>query len=250
MKTLDTFRDSFENMQVRYGGAITVVSAEQSVERISADAVKNLEIEQGFYDVSMPARELDPIVGRVVLSMDRKNNRYCPAVITKKGDNLQMSRLNQAFDPRVGLSDGIRFGLGLKNDTSQATFGSHVAAGGFEAGHFAPVLLGAKDQTVRTQIKQRGDEATHKVGNEVGGVPEKMLKTGLLSGVNLESITLDTSNPHPIPLFWHPALESEDGLAVAHYEGSVNLMLGAAAHALGDRAVDTVGELVNDAVRR
>lgn len=251
-RTVDIYQSAYADLQQRFNGQIEVVNANhdtgyQDPNQLAAgvDAV-------GFRDISAKVSELGPFIGRIVLYPNRRKNEYQPAVITRKGASLQMTVLNQPFDPNVGISDGILFELGLKNDTNQPTFGTHTASGGFEAGHFAPAMIGVRAADARNAIISRGDRGTHGVGSSAGGVPEKMMQEGLLGGVAMTTRALPADSPHPVPLYWHPRLEDNRGLMVANYEGQTNavqLMLGAASYALGPRAVDQIGELADAAIR-
>ncbi len=251
-RTAEGFNQGFEELQKRYSGALDVIeSTEATRTYLDVGEASHGEEAFGFRDISGTASEISAFEGRIVLYPDTKGGFYKPATITKSKGELQLTVLDQPFDPNVGVTDGIMFGLGLKAETSKPTFGGHTAAGGFEAGHFAPVMIGAVATDVRSDIIARGDKATHSTGNDVGGVPEKMTQTGLLKGVKPTTVSLDTSNPRKIPLRWHPSLESDEGMLLAEYSGTnpVKLMLGSAAIGLGPHGVDKAGELVNDAVR-
>ncbi len=79
-----------------------------------------------------------------------------------------------------------------------------------------------------------------------------MMKEQLLGGTKMTTRTIPANNPHPLPLYWHPSLENDHGLMVAHYNGptgAIELMLGAASNALGERAIEQVGELADAAIR-
>ena len=248
----DDFYIGYEKLQTRFDNLIVVVEDKpDQTAFVDAEDYANQEIFGGFVDISMPVKDLGPLVGRVLLTPGKFNgvDSFCPVVLTRVSGKLQITRMNQPFDPEFGITEGIMFGLALKQDTSASSFGSHVKAGGYEAGHFAPVLIGAANDVIGESIKQNGDQATHQIGKKAGGVAEQMIVDGLLPGISLKTVELDMKNPDPIRLFWHPKLESEDGLIVPKYENSVNLMLGAAANSLGSFALDKVGGLVNDAVR-
>lgn len=253
-RAIDTYQEAYDRLQNRFGGQIQVVKSELITDFQDPNELVSGIDAVGFRDISVKASELSPLVGRVVLYPNRIERCYQPAVITrtKDGRKLQMTVLGQPYDPEVGVSEGILFELGLKNDTQQPTFGSHTAAGGYESGHFAPAMIGAKSVDARNNIITLGDKGTHRVGAHDGGVPEKMMKEGLMGGTPMLTRELSLDNPHPIPLAWHPRLESPHGLMVARYTGPTNpieLMLGAASKALGDQAVDQVGELVDAAIR-
>jgi hypothetical protein len=248
-KQLEQFEGGFEKLQRRYDGAVTVLESGLTITHLSADQYAQNELQGGFIDISMKPQDLDGLIGRVVLSPDRQSNMMKPAVITKKAGVRQLTRLDQPFDPTVGVTDGILFGLGLKNDTAQPTFGAHITAGGFEAGHLAPAFIGVVSPEIKSRLKSHGDEATHQVGAKVGGVAEAMVESGLLTEIKPKTVELPAHSDVPIPLYWHPSLESDEGMQIAQYEGAVKLMFGAATLRLGGAAVDRVGELVDDVIR-
>ena len=164
------------------------------------------------------------------------------------GFERRMTILLQPYDPKVGVSVGMMFGLALKKETEEPTFGSHTGAGGFEAGHITPTFVGAKVPKIGEQIIQHGDAATHKVGANQGGVPEAMTQTNLIEGVDYKTRTLDMLSPHPIGLKTHATLEGDNGLIVPEYPGALRTAMGAAANSLGEEALDKVGELVDSAI--
>ena len=260
MRNLLEFEKGYNRLQQRFAGQIDVVN---SVDRSTAAAFdvndrEPKELHHGFVDISAKVRDISPLYGRVVLSMlrsDRNGVVYAPTVFTSKKDKdtgnevVQMTRLEQPFATDVGITDGIRFGLGLKNATANESFGSHGGSGAYESGHFSTAIIGARDQASRSLIVAHGDKGAHQVGKIVGGVPEQMVESGLMDGIKPRTVTLDINNPNPIGIFWHKGLENENGMMAAEYDGAVKLMMGAATNALGDQALDSVGSLVDQTVR-
>jgi hypothetical protein len=155
------------------------------------------------------------------------------------------------FSETEGITDGIMFGLGLKNKTASTSFGAH-GYGKLEAGHLTPAILSIRDIQARQQLVQNGDKGSHSIlDDKSGGVPEKMINAGLINknDVPITTRLIPSDVNVPIPIFWHKKLENNQGLMLAEYPNSLRLMLGGAADALGDRAVDQVGELVTHASR-
>lgn len=250
--TFEGYAKAYDRLQHRFAGKIEVVEPDTLYTYQDPNELTVARKETGFLDISAKAHELGPFLGRVVLYPSRKAAVYQPAVITRKNNSLQMTVLDQPFDPNVGITEGILFELGLKNDTRQSTFGAHTASRGFESGHFAPAMIGVKAQDAREAIITDGDKGTHSVGVTAGGVPEKMMQEGLLGGTAMKTREISVDTPYPIPLYWHPALEDDNGLMLARYTGptsTVELMLGAASQALGEQATDQVGQLVDAAIR-
>lgn len=253
------YSESYQDLQRRFEGRVEVLSpAAVNKELAPEEVIKGIELNQ-FNDISAPASELGPFIGRVVLWPNRKDGNYHPAVLTEKlrkdgKRELHMTVLGQPYVPEVGLTDGIMFSLGLKKDTNDVNFGAHTKAKGFEAGHITPAFIAVASSDVATDIINYGDDATHNVGDEIGGVAEKAIETGLLKGVPTpRTKKLDINNPHPVSLYWHTNLsDNRNGMTVAAYDGetsAVKLMLGAAHKALGSEVTERVGEFTELAIK-
>ncbi len=264
MKDTDLLQKSFESLQKRFDGGIVIVDDPGSINALNPNSVQSEtqnspdgsglnkeEINRGFVDISAKPSDLWPLYGRVVLTLNRTKRVFSPAVITNRTGATQITIMDTPFSETEGITDGILFGLGLKNKTASTSFGAH-GYGKLEAGHLTPALLGVRDNEAREQLVQRGDKGSHKIlDDKSGGVPEKLISAGLIdnNSIPIKTKEIPADVVVPIPIYWHKKLETNEGLMIAEYPNSLRLMLGSAADALGDKAVDQVGELVTHASR-
>lgn len=157
----------------------------------------------------------------------------------------ELTRLNQAFDPKIGCSDGIRFGLSAHAQTRDSRFGGHGVQGGFEAGHFSSVLVAAKDAASAHTLLLQGDKATHNLIKS--GVPRALYGIGALP-LQYETRTIPGDKITQAPLFWHPSMEVATGAVAADFPGSIQLMIGAGIAALGRDEITNARNLVEQTI--
>ena len=243
----DKYMIGFNTLQSAFDGQIEVLAD-------SAPVINRAEIEitdgrKDFVSMPVPTEQLATYVGQILLMQDRTGNFYSPVVVSpaKHGTGYQITKLEQPYDPEVGISDGIRFGLAIKLATSKTSFGMHVPSGGLEAGHFSPLLVAGRNDQLAADLVARGDKATHGVLEApVGGVAEVMAMSGLLQ---IPYKTAQIPDGVVVPLYWHKSLADSSIDNSAQYPDAVKLMLGAATNSLGVAGIDTARRLVEHAAK-
>lgn len=206
----------------------------------------------GFYELVLTPEAFQAgaaaLIGRAVLLPNRRIGAFSPAIFTRgEGGVLEVTMLDQPFDPEVGFSSGQHFGLSLPAQTRVPSFGAHSGQGGFEAGHFTTALAAAAPggETVASQLLNDGDDATHTFLN--GSVPQTAAQTGALPFGYQRSLVLAGS--HQLRVLWHAGLSGTDGApAAGDYPGATRLMNGAQVRAIGGAGIEKVHGLVQAAV--
>lgn len=258
-RTVDAYRQSFDTAQEVFDGSIdTADRSRQVLQPENAQASADFLIDsgqdrEGFFPVIIDTQALHDdtsslFINRALLMHNSELGVLSPVVITANPENpgeFQITMLNQPYDPEVGFSDGMHFGISVKAQTRVEGFGGHSSAGGFEQGHFGAVLLGAKDEALADTLVASGDQATHKILDN--GVSETMASRKML---DLQPITRQLpKNSAKLQLYWHEGLESENGPIGGDYPDATRLMLGAGVHAIGERGLDRARTLVDVAIR-
>lgn len=240
---LESFNDSFEQGSQLFGQSLdrtnftTPVNIAPSVHEIGKPA------REDFYQV--PREFLPLFVGRILLSPNKKLRALSPAVLLPGNQTYyELTRLNQPYEPTVGCTAGIQFGLSAVAQTKDNRFGGHATEqGGFEAGHFSSALIASKNIQVGEDLRARGDAATHTL--LLRGIAPTMSGLDMLPMAYQTAIipSLDT-----LALFWHPSLETNNGTMTADFPGSIRLVIGAGIASLGRKGIDTARTLVDAAI--
>lgn len=243
---LQRFEDAFQDGPRLFGHRLdnTIFSGPQHLAEAPHPSQVGIKPREQFS--RLPGEFLRHFVGRILLSPNQGLGAMSPAVLLPKpGSAFELTRLNQAFDPRIGVSSGMLFGLSAKAQTQDSRFGGHGLMAGFEAGHFSSVLISAGSVAASHELLMSGDKATHRLLNK--GVPETMGTAGILP-LEYQTRLIAADRLPQVPLFWHPSLETAQGIALAEYPNSVQIMLGAGISALGKDGVNRVHRLVDAAI--
>lgn len=248
MKTpnMNQLTDAFAGAQETFNGLLD--TTDFSTISNSRITLPSTELTHTNDFVALPSAQLTTYLGSILLLMNRELQALSPAIIMPSSDSAyNITMLNQTYDPKVGFTAGQHFGLSAKAQTSGSGFGGHGGRGGFEAGHFSTVLIGARSTDIGGALERRGDQATHAVIHS--GVPELMSQHDLIS-VPYKTAIIPSSKLPLVQAFWHRGLETEHGMAQADYPNAVQLLMGSAIHELGASGIDTARQLVDKAIRR
>lgn len=243
----DQLSDSFERAQQAFDHKIDPTNHATLIQSQSVSSFRDqAHTERGDFR-RLPAELLPNMVGSVLLFTNRELGAFSPGVISPhyQANHYSVSMLSQSYDPRIGITDGIRFALSTKAQTQVASFGNHNGRGSFEAGHFSTVLVGTRSSQVANGLAEHGDKATHAVINS--GIPEQMSKLDMLA-LEFKTRVVSSDDLLRLTAFWHPSMETADGSASANYPNAVRLMMGAAVHAIGKKGREDAQILVNSAI--
>jgi hypothetical protein len=256
---LTRYQDHFAQIQDTFGGTIQTTDTSSQVatdKDFQIDQYFSQEgIDQDFKVIEVSGKGLAngyaPLIGRILLMSNRANTMLSPIVFSRSTEQqgvFEITLLDQPFDPRQGLTEGMRFGLSAKAQTRTPGFGSHSHSGSFEAGHFSTVLAAAsmKGQGVASKLIQKGDAATHEVLS--AGITETFTQFDMLP-LTYKSRKISAADTRPMHVFWHPAIEGETGPMAADYPDAVKLMMGAGVAAIGQPGVEKIKMLVDHAVK-
>lgn len=252
MKDVNTelYQDAFHGMQSQLDQEIVVSSVYPGVlDVLNQDTIWQ-PIRNGFSEASVQPSDFrvqgraQSLLGRIILVQNAKLQAFSPAIVlpspTMEGVDITM--LDQQYDPRVGLSAGIHFGLSAHSQTVSSNFGEHSSAAVYEAGHFSTLLLGSRDPTLGDSLRRLGDIASDTMIES--GVATTMSLQGTIP-VRYKTAQVGFSNPAAMKLYWHHSLETDSGPASGDFENTVQLLLGAGFRALGRTGIDDVRRLAD-----
>lgn len=281
IERFDIYEKSFEDAQDAFEGRLDVADRSGAVLLTSGQESADFMIDNGeeavdfavddgdednkFFPVTIDTQYLRDdtsrlFVNRALLMRNPQLGVLSPAIITKDPEHdgeFQITMLNQPYDPEVGFSGGMHFGISVKAQTRVEGFGGHGSDGGLEQGHFGAVILGGGDDRIANSLVSDGDAATHHI--LAGSVPETSKKTGGISETMASKGMLDIPQPMTQPLpsdrpvllrtYWHHKLEGDNGPLGGDFPGAVRLMQGAGVRAIGLDGLERARSLVDDSIR-
>lgn len=259
-RQLDEYQDGFDRAQIAFDNQIKPSSGDVSA-LTSGNGLDVLEDgpedKAGFRQIEVDICNYlttPQILGRVLLLENRVDKVMNPAVIVPKPGHpgyIRIARLNTPYVPKVGLTDGLRFGVAIEAETQAPGFGSHGNnVSPFEPGHLGTVLTTGVSRSYGEELVAKGDIKSHEVIQN--GLPHVFSQLGLLSKAPVPTVQeFDTRTFKPgqrFPFNWHSSLRTKEGAAIATFPGAVNLVIGAAVNGLPEGALDTAGNFVEYAV--
>lgn len=258
--SIDTYERSFESAQSAFDGAIDMADRSGQVlegdpQEVNDFLAENGANRAGFYEVPIEGELLrsNPAlyVGRALLMPNPRLVALSPTVITmdpKQPGRFQITMFDQPYDPAVGFSTGMHFGISTKSQTRIDGFGAcGDQASGLEQGHFSAAILGVKIPAIGSEIVEHGDHGSHGVIDE-RGVAESMGASGILPVMPITR-ELPATGAYSLMAYWHEKLQTDTGPAGGDFPEATRLMLGAGLHAIGENGLPRLERLVKDAAR-
>lgn len=262
-RSSEVYAQAIETAETQFGHAVILGGLGTAARHDDGEAKVILADRQGsrefgadFHPVDLDIRDYpnSAVIGKLLLLANPKDRVMHPAVLLPKAKHpgvIRLAKLAQPYVPQVGVTDGINFGLSVEAETASAGFGGHGPAGSFEGGHFGVVLTSGASESIAHALVKNGDKATHKVLDN--RLPAQMERNNIApSNVVPQIRDIATQQYGPgqrLPLFWHPSLEGETGIARADYPDAARLLLGAGVHALGQDGLDRAKRNVDNAIR-
>jgi hypothetical protein len=263
-RQLDEFRQGYDRAQREFGGRIEASqgSVIAVTEGDGLDVLRDGRPDAaGFRPVEVDVRDYlttPQILGRVLLVQNRADETMNPAVIVPKPEHpgiIRLARLAVPYVPAIGLTDGLRFGIGLDPQTQAPGFAGHgdgtKQPSPFEPGHFGVVLTAGVSEAHGQALVSSGDKQSHAVIEQ--GLPQVFNNLGLAKKAPVPTVReVDLAQYSPgqrFPLYWHDSLEDENGGALAEFPGGVDLLIGAAVNSLSDFDLQQAGRYVEYAVK-
>lgn len=257
----DQFHQSYQLAQAQFGGQIETGHTDLAAVTygngldVLNDARANRD---GFQPIEVDVRDYlrtPQILGRIVLYQNTQHLVMNPAVVMPDQHQpglIRIAKLDQPFVPRVGLTDGIHFGVSVEAQTQAPGFGGHGQAGGFEAGHLGVSLSTARSPQLAHDLRTAGDKVSHRVMSG-DGLPRQLGRLGMINGVPAANSRVINPSDYPagyrLPLYWHQQLEAQSGAALADFDNTLELLLGAAVSTVGQRGLDQAAEHITNAIR-
>lgn len=263
-RQLDEFRQGYERAQSEFGGQIETSQGNVALvtKGTGLDVLRDGNADtMGFRPIEVDVKDFlatPQILGRVLLMQNRGDETMSPAVIVPKPEHpgvVRLARLATAYVPKVGLTDGLKFGIGLDPQTQAPGFAGHGENSSlpspFEPGHFGVVLITGVSEAHGQALVKEGDKQSHTVIEQ--GLPSVFSNLGLAGKAPIPTVKeFDTAAFGPgqrFPLYWHDSLEDDGGAAMAEFPGGVDLLIGAAVNTLSDADLQRAGRYVEYAVK-